>query len=192
MRQTSQYSCLPVTGARASSHIGCVLANRILESMISNEWSGIREKGSVRTSAGLKPMPVSELFRRLSTIMDPMILRPGDRLFLAGENVDGIYLILRGKVKLFYSGRRELQVTERLVRGGEVLGLGPLFADRPWEATAEVVATTRAGFVKRERVVEFLDESQEGRLTILRLLSEDVDRCYGLIRDRNFAVSRGI
>jgi CRP-like cAMP-binding protein len=158
--------------------------------MIRNEGSSNREKGIVR-AGGLKPMPVSELFRKLSAIMDPMILRPGDRLFGAGENVDGIYLVLRGKVKLFYSGRRELQVTERLVRGGEILGLGPLFADREWEATAEVVATTRAGFVRRQRVVDFLDQSQEGRLTILRLLSEDVDRCYSLIRDRNFVLSRG-
>lgn len=136
-------------------------------------------------------MPVSELFRRLSAIMDPMILRPGDKLFVADETVDGIYLILRGKVKLYYSGRRDLQVTERLVRGGEILGLGALFADRAWEATAEVVATTRAGFVRRERVVEFIDENQAGRLTLLRLLSLDVDRCYGLIRERSFALSRG-
>lgn len=144
-----------------------------------------------RTGTALKPMPVSELFRRLSAIMDPMILRPGDKLFVTGESVDGVYLILRGKVKLYYSGRRDLQVTERLVRGGEVLGLGALFADRAWEATAEVVSTTRAGFVRRDRIVEFLDQSPAGRLTILRLLSEDVDRCYGLIRDRSFAVSRG-
>lgn len=136
-------------------------------------------------------MPVSELFRRLGEIMDPMILRPGDRLFVAGEDVDGVYLVLRGKVKLFYSGRRELQVTERLVRGGEVLGLGPLFANRCWEATAEVVAMTRAGFVRRSRIVRFLDENQAARLTILRLLSEDVDRCYSLIRDRSFALSKG-
>lgn len=159
--------------------------------MIGNEWSGSREKGIVRTAGALKPMSVSELFRRLGEIMDPMILRPGDRLFVAGENVDGVYLILRGRVKLFYSGRRELQVTERLIRGGEVLGLGPLFADRVWEATAEVVATTRAGFVRRQKIVEFLDESQAARLTILRLLSEDVDRCYSLIRDRSFVLSRG-
>jgi CRP-like cAMP-binding protein len=158
--------------------------------MISKELSGSRSVVG-RTGGTLKPLPVSELFRKLSAIMDPMILRPGDKLFVAGESVDGIYLILRGKVKLYYSGRRELRVTERLVRGGEVLGLGSLFANRDWEGTAEVVSTTRAGFVRRERVVEFLDQSPAGRLTILRLLSEDVDRCYGLIRERSFAVSRG-
>jgi len=145
----------------------------------------------MRSGGGLKPMPVSELFRRLSEIMDPMILRPGDRLFAADETVDGIYLILRGKVKLYYAGKRELQVTERLVRGGEILGLGPLFANRAWEATADVVATTRAGFVRRQKIVDFLDESQAARLTILRLLSEDVNRCYSLIRDRSFVLSRG-
>lgn len=159
--------------------------------MIGKELSGSGNLGFARGAGGLKAMPVSELFRRLGEIMDPMILRPGDRLFVAGESVDGVYLVLRGKVKLFYSGRRDLQVTERLVRGGEILGMGPLFADRPWEATAEVVATTRAGFVRRARIVEFLDESPAGRLTILRLLSEDVDRCYNLIRDRSFALSKG-
>ena len=81
-------------------------------------------------------------------------------------------------------------MTERLVHGGQILGLGPLFTDRPWGATGEVMTTTRAGFVRKEAVLQFLDEHPEGRLTILKLLSQDVDRCLDLIRHGSPVMSK--
>lgn len=123
-----------------------------------------------------------ELFRSLSAFIEPMLLHQGDRLFNEGEPVDGIYLIQRGKVQLTYRNAAGSAVTERLVHGGQILGLGPLFAERPWGATAEVISTTRAGLVRKDAVLRFLDEHAEGRLAILKLLSQDVDRCLELIR----------
>lgn len=131
-----------------------------------------------------------ELFRSLSAFIKPMLLKQGDQLFDAGEPVDGIYLIQRGKVQLTYRNAAGGSVTERLVRGGQILGLGPLFADLPWGASGEVIAHTRAGFVRKDAVVRFLDEHPEGRLAVLRLLSQDVDRCLDLIRQAIPSMSR--
>jgi CRP-like cAMP-binding protein len=127
-------------------------------------------------------MNTVELFRCLSAHIEPMLLRQGDKLFDAGEPADGIYLIQRGRVQLTYTNAAGHPVTERLAHGGQILGLGPLFADRPWGARGEVVTTTRAGFVRKEAVLRFLDEHPEGRLAVLKLLSQDVDRCLDLIR----------
>jgi CRP/FNR family transcriptional regulator, cyclic AMP receptor protein len=127
-------------------------------------------------------MNAVELFRALSEFVEPMILKAGDRLFNTNEPADGIYLIQRGKVQLTYRNAAGVPVTERLAPGGQILGLGPLFADRPWGATGEVIASTRAGFVRKDAVMRFLDEHPEGRLAVLRLLSQDVDRCLEMIR----------
>jgi CRP-like cAMP-binding protein len=150
-----------------------------------------RSRTVTRTSA-LHPRPMNavELFRNLSAFIEPMLLRPGDRLFNAGEPADGIYLIQRGKVQLTYTNAAGNAVTERLARGGQILGLGPLFAGRPWGATGEVIASTRAGFVRKDVVLQFLDEHPEGRLAILKLLSQDLDRCLDMIRLRNPALSK--
>ncbi|MCM2316827.1 MAG: cyclic nucleotide-binding domain-containing protein [Thermoanaerobaculia bacterium] len=131
-----------------------------------------------------------ELFRSLSAFIEPMLLHQGDRLFNAGEAADGIYLIQRGRVQLTYKNAAGSPVTERLVHGGQILGLGPLFAERPWGASAEVISTTRAGFVRKDAVLRFLDEHPEGRLAVLKLLSQDVDRCLELIRHRSPAMSK--
>ncbi|MGK2858582.1 MAG: Crp/Fnr family transcriptional regulator [Thermoanaerobaculia bacterium] len=131
-----------------------------------------------------------ELFRSLGAFVDPMLLKQGDRLFNAGETVDGIYLIQRGKVQLTYTNAAGQPVTERLVHGGQILGLGPLFADRPWGATGEVISTTRAGFVRKDAVIRFLDEHAEGRLAILKLLSQEVDHCLDLIRHGGMTISK--
>jgi CRP-like cAMP-binding protein len=131
-----------------------------------------------------------ELFRSLSAHIEPMLLRQGEMLFDAGEPADGIYLILRGKVQLKYKNAAGSPVTERLAHGGQILGLGPLFTDRPWGATGEVMTTTRAGFVRKEAVLQFLDEHPEGRLTILKLLSQEVDHCLDLIRHGSPVMSK--
>ncbi len=135
-------------------------------------------------------MNALELFRILSAFVEPMLLKPGDRLFNANEPADGIYLIQRGKVQLTYTNAAGVPVTERLARGGQILGLGSLFAERPWGATGEVVATTRAGFVRRDVVLGFLDQHPEGRLAVLKLLSQDVDRCLDLIRNSGPLMSK--
>ena len=158
--------------------------------MIGREESQ-RTKTSTRATA-LHPRPLNsvELFRCLSAFIEPMLLRQGDRLFNAGEPVDGIYLIQRGREQLTYMNAAGQPVTERLVHGGQILGLGPLFAERAWGATGEVVTTTRAGLVRKEAVLRFLDEHAEGRLAILKLLSQDVDRCLDLIRHGSAMVSK--
>lgn len=139
---------------------------------------------TIARPSGTQPraMNAVELFRALSAFIEPMILKTGDRLFNANEPADGIYLIQRGKVQLTFRNAAGTTVTERLVRGGQILGFGPLFADRPWGAIGEAIAATRAGFVRKDAVIQFLDEHPEGRLAVLRLLSQDVDRCLEMIR----------
>ncbi len=137
-----------------------------------------------------RPMSCGELFKHLSALVEPMLLRAGDRLFVAGEPADGIYVIHRGKVRIVSQVAGGTSVTERLVHGGDILGFGPLFANHVWEATGEVVTTTRAGFIRKDAVMQFLEEHPEGRLSILRILSQDVDRCYEMIRHRGFAISK--
>ena len=125
---------------------------------------------------------IRDLTTTLEPAIEPMLLKRGDKLFIAGEKPDGAYFVYSGSIRLFFSTSDGTILTERKVRRGEILGLGPLFSNKPFEATAEALSPVQAGFLRRDDLLNFLDEHPEGRIPLLQLLSQDVVRCYDLIK----------
>ena len=73
-------------------------------------------------------------------------------LFAEGRPVRGIYLLCDGRAKLSICADSGKRLTLRIAGPGEVLGLGAVLSNTPYEITAELLDTSQIVFVRRKVV----------------------------------------
>lgn len=104
-------------------------------------------------------------------------------LFAEGRAVRGIYILCDGRAKLSIGGEHGKRLTLRIAGPGEVLGLGAVLSNTPYEVTAEVLDDSQVVFVRRKDVVKFLREHRSICMQVVYMLSQDLHGAYERVRN---------
>lgn len=128
-------------------------------------------------------------FSALSRITTTTECRRGCILFEEGQDSSRLYLLGSGRVRLFLreSGGA---ATLRVALTGEVLGLSAVTGHAPYQTTAQVLDDAVVAVVSRTDWVQFLQDFPEACLRIVQLLSDDVGKVYGDVREVAFSRKR--
>jgi len=106
----------------------------------------------------------------------------GSTLLARGRQVDGVFVLLEGIVKLSISSGTGVTAILAIARPGEVLGLSAAMAAAPSEFTAETIVPSQLCFIHRDDFLRILNLSNESCLQVVELLSQQLREAFKLIR----------
>jgi CRP/FNR family cyclic AMP-dependent transcriptional regulator len=129
--------------------------------------------------------------QRLSTITLASSYPKGAILFLAGQDVCGVFILCSGRVKLSTSSTDGRTLIVRLSEPGEVLGLPATVTGTPYELTAEVVEPTQANFVSTQDFLNFLREYGDVALRVAQQLGQTYHTAIAEMRAIGLSHSAG-
>lgn len=125
--------------------------------------------------------PVPELWHALLGIRSPQNYSPGKPLFACGQPTRGVYLVEKGKVKLFLCSEPGAPSFDE-VGPGSVLGLSEAISGTNHKLTAVASDRAQISFVEREDLLTFLQQNQLLCMQLVRMLSEDLHLLYHRFR----------
>ena len=111
-------------------------------------------------------------------------------LFAEGRPVRGIFILCDGRAKLSICSDGGKRLTLRVAGPGEVLGLGAVLSNTPYEITAELLDNSQVVFVRKKDLVKFLHEHPEICMEVVRMLSQDLHGAYERVRTIGMIRSR--
>lgn len=94
-------------------------------------------------------------------------------LFTEGQTPRGVFLVLRGRVKLSVSSRDGKTLILRIAEAGEVLGIGASVSSHTYEATAETLEACEICFVRRADILRLMHVHNELALWLAENLSRE-------------------
>ncbi len=94
-------------------------------------------------------------------------------LFVEEQLPRGIFIVLRGRVKLSVCSRDGKTLILRIAEAGEVLGISASVAAHAYEATAETLEGCEISFVKRADLLRLMHEHNEFALWLAENLSHE-------------------
>ncbi|MBV8543684.1 MAG: cyclic nucleotide-binding domain-containing protein [Acidobacteria bacterium] len=106
----------------------------------------------------------------------------GEMLFMEGESPAGVYVLHEGDVELVFSPREGQPKPLRVVNPGRILGLSSVVMQHPHDCSAVARTDCEVGFVEREAFLRSLEKTPAIWLSVLRMLSNDVNSVYDDMR----------
>ena len=88
----------------------------------------------------------------------------GATLFVEDSLPDGVFILCHGQVKLSCTSREGKTLMLKMAMPGDVLGLGAVISNSPYEVTAETATPTRIKNIRRQDFLLFLERHGEGSL----------------------------
>lgn len=107
----------------------------------------------------------------------------GEVLFREGEEPAGVFVILDGQVAISVSKGERRRLTLRRAGAGEMLGLMSTCGGRPYIVTATSVRAGRLAFVPQVSFMDLMNRTPELRAQVLALLSTEMERAHGHVRE---------
>ena len=106
----------------------------------------------------------------------------GAVLFSEGQNARGIYVVVRGRIKLSVCASDGRTLILRMVEAGESLGVAAAVGNREYEATAEAQEPCEVTFVRQSDVIRMMRAYGEFALWVTQHLSRDYNATCREIR----------
>jgi CRP-like cAMP-binding protein len=106
----------------------------------------------------------------------------GEMLFAEGETPAGVYVLHAGEVELVFTPRDGEPKPLRVVNPGRILGLSSVVMQHPHDCSAIARTECEIGFVDREEFLRSLEKTPAIWLSVLRMLSTDVNAVYDDMR----------
>jgi CRP-like cAMP-binding protein len=106
----------------------------------------------------------------------------GEMLFLEGETPAGVYVLHSGEVDLLFMNRDGNAKPLRVVSPGQILGLSSVVMQRPHDCSAIARTPCEVGFIARDEFLQSLHDTPAIWLSVLRMLSSDVNAVYDDMR----------
>jgi CRP/FNR family transcriptional regulator len=103
-------------------------------------------------------------------------------LFSEGKPAKGIFLLCDGRAKLSICAENGRRLSLRIAGPGEILGLGAVLSNTPYEITAELLDASQVVFIRRKELVKFLRDHPEVCMQVVRMLSQDLHGAYERVR----------
>jgi CRP/FNR family transcriptional regulator len=94
-------------------------------------------------------------------------------LFVEGQAPRGVFMVLRGRVKLSVCSRDGKTLILRIAEPGEVLGISASVSSSAYEATAETLEGAEISFLKRADILRLMHEHNELALWLAESLSHE-------------------
>ena len=127
--------------------------------------------------SGLDP---SEL-RRLAGIVRETTLAPDGVLFSQGEESDGLYIVIRGIVRIYLTAEDGREATISLLEDGEMIGEISLIDGLPRSAGAAALTETKLIFIPHRPFCDLLDSSTKLARQVLLMLCERLRAANGQV-----------
>ena len=121
-----------------------------------------------------------ELRDRLEHMASECAKPAGTILFRRGDDVAGIFLIEKGKVKLTLDGHSNCYAARKLGPGA-VIGLPATLSGSSYSLTAEVIEDAQLGFISRDAILEFLRNNPLLCFQVTQVLSEELSEMRAAI-----------
>ncbi|MCF7935705.1 MAG: Crp/Fnr family transcriptional regulator [Synergistales bacterium] len=108
---------------------------------------------------------------RIAEIAVPRRFRRGERIFSEGDEGEGFYVVLEGKVKVFRLSSEGKEVILHFCHRGDNFGQVAMYAGNDYPADAEALSDTRLLFFERESFIQHIKEEPTLALGMLAALS---------------------
>ena len=95
----------------------------------------------------------------------------GETIFLDGDDGDGFYVVLAGKVKISKLSAEGKEQILHIFGPGEPFGEVPVFAGKPFPANAQTLAKSVLAFFPKNRFVALINTNPSLALNMLAVLS---------------------
>jgi CRP-like cAMP-binding protein len=109
--------------------------------------------------------------------------RAGDFIFREEDRPHSFYVIADGRIKVSKSSPSGREFIVTFFSPGEVFGEVAVFADKPYPASAQVVADTEVIGIRREDLLRLLSTNPEVALKIINVLGQRLRDAMGRLRD---------
>jgi CRP-like cAMP-binding protein len=121
---------------------------------------------------------VPDLWSSLEPLVCVRTYEPHAVLFEGGARAEGIYLIQKGKVRVWMSEEGSRTILIDSASPGTMLGLSETIAQGTHKVSAEALTATEVGFVPSEELLKYLRDHHEICMQVVRILSEDLHALY--------------
>ena len=119
----------------------------------------------------------------LAMIVTDQVFRKGETIFSEGEDGNGFYVVITGRVKIFKLSAEGKEQILHFFGPGEPFGEVPVFAGQHFPANAEAIEESRVFFFPRRSFVDLVKRNPSVALNMLAVLSKRLRRFAGLIDD---------
>jgi CRP/FNR family transcriptional regulator len=120
--------------------------------------------------------------KSLQSIKSTSTYPKGAMLFVEGQESRGAFILCRGKGKLYTSSSEGRTIILRIAVPGEVLGLTATIANKPYEATVELLEPSQVNFLPKEEFLTFLGRHSDASMHVAKQLSSNCAGAYEEIR----------
>ncbi|MBI2815631.1 MAG: Crp/Fnr family transcriptional regulator [Acidobacteria bacterium] len=111
--------------------------------------------------------------RSLISILYTSSYPEGAVLFAEEDPPRGVYLVLKGRVKLSMTSAEGKTVILRIANAGDVVGLHSVVSGEPCQSTAETLELSQVAFARRENFLQFLRDHPGAALQAAKQLGVD-------------------
>ncbi len=111
----------------------------------------------------------------------------GTRLFLQGQKPRGVFMVCQGRLKLSMSSLEGKTLILRVVRAGEIVGLGCTLSGARHEFTAEALDDCRLSFVDRQNFRQFIRQHNDACARVIQQLASKCTAARNRVRSLVFS-----
>jgi CRP/FNR family transcriptional regulator len=119
----------------------------------------------------------------LAMIVTDQGFRKGETIFTEGEEANGFYVVITGRVKIFKLSPDGKEQILHLFGPGEPFGEVPVFTGHHFPANAATMEESRVFFFPRKSLVDLIKKNPSLALNMLAVLSKRLRRFAALIDD---------
>lgn len=130
------------------------------------------EKYHLKSSSLFDFLTKEEAFLIKSKMLRKEFLK-GEYLFKEKSFSNGIYIIKKGKVKIFQTNREGKQSIVYIYKKGDYFGYRPLLAEEPHPVSAMAMDKVVVSFIPRELFIVMINESSYLARMLLNILSKE-------------------
>jgi CRP/FNR family transcriptional regulator, cyclic AMP receptor protein len=123
-----------------------------------------------------------EAASEVCSLLESLDRKGGSLLFRAGDEGDAMYLIERGKVRIYVRAKEGHEVTLTELGRGDFFGEMALLDGKPRSADARVVENARLAVLSREHFVSFVRSNPNVALEMLTALTNRLRQTDELLR----------
>jgi len=125
----------------------------------------------------------NEQIRELATLTSVHYVEKGAYFVREGQILQHLFLVHKGRMKLFRHSISGKTVTVGVIRDGEPLILSTLFIQKPCWVTAQAITDSIVLSIEKEKIIPFIEKNPDIALLIIGILSGQVARAYERLRD---------
>ncbi len=104
-------------------------------------------------------------------------------VFFEGERAEGLYVVLRGRIKVFKLSPKGREQTLKIMGPGEPVGEVAVLSGEPYPASAEALETSEAVYIPRQAFLDLVAREPEVAMRLLAALSARLRFFASLIED---------